>query len=333
MHKGKRQYNLAEVPNINLMQNGYYHATPVAGDIHIAGSEGELVIDFAADGPSGDTTDTWLRVVGHNYIPGDRVVITDPANYNTPVDGGGNPTAGVVITEVKENFIAIADGYVAEDFGVKATATFTVADYPTIENLINENPGSLSVTDMLGNIVTIKHSGEVSFSANEGKYIGAVGDNLSAALIKLVFEGFTDLFNFSNSSNVVTVEQKVAGVKGNTSASSDQKYVTAADFTGGKDSEARVSMFQDPLFEYPNDKYFLGVGCLPTVDNDQTATNAPLLTVDVTPYDTKMMDQSKADTPGDPITIKLQAGQFFYGAFKRVKVNALKNCTMILHKE
>ena len=113
----------------------------------------------------------------------------------------------------------------------------------------------------------------------------------------------------------------------------NQEYTAVTDFTGGADSVARVSMKRDPTFEYPNENYFLGVGCLPTVDGDQIAGAAPLLTVDVTPYDTKIMDQSKADTPGDPITIGLQAGQFFYGAFKRVKVNALKNCTMILHKE
>ena len=320
MHKGKRQYNLAEVPNINLMQNGYYHATPVVGDTHIAGSEGELVIDGAADGPTGDTSDTWLRVVGHNYIPGDRVVITGTTNYDS---------ASVVITEVKENYIAIADGYVAESFGVKARSTITVLS----DLKIAENPGSMRFENSLGELFQIKHKG-LEYNRDLGEYGAGGGTTITATLIKQAIDfGFPGKFNLSSSSNVVTVEQIHKGPNGNTKVQKNQEYTVVTDFTGGKDSEARVSMKQDPLFEYPNDKYFLGVGCMPTVDSDQLATNAPLLTVDVTPYDTKIMDQSKADTPGDPITIKLQAGQFFYGAFKRVRVNALKNCTMILHKE
>jgi hypothetical protein len=71
--------------------------------------------------------------------------------------------------------------------------------------------------------------------------------------------------------------------------------------------------------------------CYPTVDGDQTATNAPLLDVQLTPYDEDLWSVSKAESVSEP-RIALQQGQGIYGAFKRVRVRAQKNCRMALIK-
>jgi hypothetical protein len=82
-------------------------------------------------------------------------------------------------------------------------------------------------------------------------------------------------------------------------------------------------------FYYDKVDYWLGVKCYPTTDSSDGDC---LLTVELTPLDTNLIDQSKADTPGSAFEVKLQAGQAIFGAFKSVKVTAAAECTGIIYK-
>ena len=85
----------------------------------------------------------------------------------------------------------------------------------------------------------------------------------------------------------------------------------------------------DPLWYYPDVKFWSGVKVFPTTDADGNGT---LVEFALTPYDTNHIDESKADTPGSVINIKLQAGQQLLGAFKNVTIVSSAEATVILFK-
>ena len=85
----------------------------------------------------------------------------------------------------------------------------------------------------------------------------------------------------------------------------------------------------DPVWYYPDVRYWSGVKCYSTTD---AADGDCLLTVVLTPYDTDAVDQSKADTPGSDITLKLQSGQSVFGAFSKVEVTSAVECTAMIFK-
>ena len=82
-------------------------------------------------------------------------------------------------------------------------------------------------------------------------------------------------------------------------------------------------------FYYEDVDYWVGVKCFPTTDS---ADGNCLLEVKCEPIDTKIWDQSKADTPGDPITVKLQSGQSLFGAFSSVKIVSAEDASAVIYK-
>ena len=84
-----------------------------------------------------------------------------------------------------------------------------------------------------------------------------------------------------------------------------------------------------PNFYYSDVQYWCGVKCYATTDS---AAGNTLCELKLTPLDTNLIDQSKADNPGSAITVKLQSGQSIFGAFKKVEVSTNTNCSLIIYK-
>ena len=85
----------------------------------------------------------------------------------------------------------------------------------------------------------------------------------------------------------------------------------------------------DPVWYYPDVRYWSGVKVFPTTDADGNAT---LVTLDLTPLDTNNIDESKADTPGSTIRVQLQSGQQLLGAFSRIRIQSNVEGTLIIFK-
>jgi hypothetical protein len=340
MHKGKYQYIGPEISNINMFQSGMYFATPHVGDIHKAGTQGELNIVNVADGPAGNGSDTWISIGYHDFKVLDKIWIKGTTNYNTAVTDGA-PNSGVDVTAIESQRIAVGLSYTAETFGTKAQCTISVNDAVSVYNM--KDFGSFIFTDVRGNQHIASHNVNGQLNPADGEYLfSAAGDTITATIVSQVFDNKFKGGYFptaSASGNKITLTQPIPGEIGNTSCKSNQSGLTITNFTGGAESTGKVAMYETPhtgsltgdMFEYPNDEYFIGVMCYPTVDGDQTATNAPLLDVQLTPYDEDLWSVSKAESVSEP-RIALQQGQGIYGAFKRVRVRAQKNCRMALIK-
>ena len=80
---------------------------------------------------------------------------------------------------------------------------------------------------------------------------------------------------------------------------------------------------------YEDVVYWCGIKCYPTTDS---AAGNTLLDIGLTPFETNNIDQSKADTPGNEIRIKLQSGQSLFGAFSRVRVYGEANASLVIYK-
>ena len=315
VHKGIRHYSGVEAGNINLGQGGWIHTTPVALDTFYSNSsfEKKKIIGFA-DGPAGNASDTYVTAPDHGFVDGDKILIDNSTNYD---DGDLNKV-------------------------VKANG-FTIT-----------NPGTYTSAEVAGGLaVIIQAPGGGGVVATADCHISGTSPNIKLTSIVLTSQG-------SGYSSVPTLTFTTASTSGDTAAAtaslteipfsgethtvanatkdrfSIAHAYTAEDpaevYTKRADINSTAAKSSNPNFYYDDIDFFTGVKCFPTVDNSQSTGAAPLLTVALEPLDTDLIDQSKADSPGSVIPIKLQGGQSIFGAFKKIKVISAVACTMALYK-
>lgn len=314
VHKGIRHYSGAEAGNINLGQGGWVHATPVANDIFYSNSSFDNVkITGFADGPAGNTSDTYVTAPDHGFVAGDKILINNSVGYD---DGDVNKVVkanGFTITNPGAYTSAEVAGGLAVLFsspgggGVVATANCNIS-------------GTTPNIKLTGFVLTNQGSGYSSAPTLTFTTAGG-GDTATAtaSLTEIPFSGETHTV-----ANVTKDRFSIAHAY--------TAEVPVDVYTRRADKHATPAKSSEPNLYYDDIDFFAGIKCFPTVDGTVTTGNAPLLSVEITPLDTNLIDQSSADAPGSDIPLKLQGGQTIFGAFKKIKVVSAVACTMALYK-
>ena len=139
---------------------------------------------------------------------------------------------------------------------------------------------------------------------------------------KIIINGSTIYDNSGNTLTVSDVTDNRFSITTNYTAEDPLGTARIADVN------AASAKSSDPLFYYDM-TFFLGMKCLgtnPSGDGDS------LLRIQLEPLDTNLIDQSKADTPGDVLDFRLQSGQSVFGAFRRIRIHSATNSTILIYK-